>query len=135
MRAFPEKLSLLMWSSLPDVLTSASRAMRCRLCAIQSLAQPCSLTPICLLCWGWCQSFLELQENYLPLRSWTTVWIHQYLQPADLGPSPALMCPQVPRNPVEMQSQIQDPEERLRFCIAHNLPHDSLLPVLRLHFN
>ena len=54
---------------------------------------------------------------------------------AGLGPSPALMCPQVPRNPVKMQTQIQDPEEHLRFCIAHNLPRDSLLLILGLHFN
>ena len=103
--------------------------------AIQSLAQPCSLTLICLLCCGWCQSFSRTSGELLT----TQVMDHSVDSAtpslAGLGPSPALMCPQVPRNPVKMQTQIQDPEEHLRFCIAHNLPRDSLLLILGLHFN
>ena len=43
------------------------------------------------------------------------------------------MYPQIPGNPVEMQSQIQDPGGGLRLCTSHKLPGDSLLPVLGLH--
>lgn len=74
--------------------------------------------------------FLGLQENLVGPQCGLSSTFNQ-----QSGPSPNLMYPQIPGNPVEMQTQIQDPGGGLRFCTSHKLPGDSLLLVLGLYFD